>query len=99
MGQKIYLCLKQNYFSLIDLINIRNGTLKSNLQKYFEYLNKHCRICDNCLKKSYICQICNSQQRIFIYDILNTVKCKYCLRIFHKECYLKKKDCKYNCLQ
>lgn len=44
-----------------------------------------------CKGKGYFCEICNSDDVIFSFQLAEVSKCKSCKALFHKQCFKKRK--------
>lgn len=94
VGRKyMNLAIKPNLFSIKNLNSIHNGELTKFLSEKIFILEKHMHHCDDCLRKSYVCLICQSTEKIFVHDIFNTEMHPNCKRLYHKYC-LTSKNCK-----
>ncbi|KRX05958.1 hypothetical protein PPERSA_01036 [Pseudocohnilembus persalinus] len=87
------LAIRDNIFSMKNLIQIKSGFLTQYLHATYLVLEQHVKNCEICKRKSYICLICQSLERIFVHDIQNTKLCKQCQRIYHKKCFNKPEKC------
>jgi len=95
-GENINLLLKQNLFSLENLIEINKGNMLLYLEKCYEIANKHVVNCEICSTRGKRCEICQIESKIFHYDIKNTAICNSCKRLYHSKCFIQKRcpDCK-----
>ena len=89
---KLNYCLKQNLFSLRNLSNIYNAQELSVLEEIYAALSKHFNRCKDCLKKGFICKICNKPDRIFTFELRETKGCGKCKKLYHVHC-LRYKPC------
>ena len=87
MGEYNYLALKENIFSLKDLVEINNLTF---LNKINELKNKFIRHisgqCKDCIYEGEICDKCHCGPKIFFYNSDKVFFCKKCRKSFHKKC-------------
>jgi len=110
MTDKINLVLKENLFSLENLLDIYNGALIKLLNKCIFLLVRHVEHCEvsfifliwrkyffffkDCQLKGVYCKLCNLEKKIFVFDMNNTCLCPKCKRLYHSNC-LQSKVCIY----
>lgn len=77
-------------YSLQDLIDIEEGTLLSELASVHGDYAVHIRIdCQLCKARGFICELCNSSEVLFPFDMIATV-CAKCSAVYHRDCYYKR---------
>ena len=89
---RLNLILRENLFSLQNLIDIHKGTLKEELYKVNKVAIEHFSQCETCCKKASICSVCNDKKPIYFFEIKSTKVCETCKRVFHAKCW-KEKGC------
>ncbi|KAI5723360.1 hypothetical protein M8J76_004996 [Diaphorina citri] len=83
-----YLYETLHVFSLLDLKEIRAGTLEVILNYVIAAGTKHIASCDLCKLKGHICELCGvGSDVIFPFDLERTHTCRECRATFHKVCY------------
>lgn len=83
-------------YSLEDMIQIKNGSLKTVLKNVINFGRQHVLSCMLCCLKGFICEICKSSQIIYPFDTDSVSRCNDCQSIYHQECYqtlLKSSEC------
>eukprot|EP01017_Pseudomicrothorax_dubius_P038140 TRINITY_DN5678_c0_g1_i3.p1 TRINITY_DN5678_c0_g1~~TRINITY_DN5678_c0_g1_i3.p1 ORF type:complete len:573 (+),score=57.44 TRINITY_DN5678_c0_g1_i3:86-1804(+) len=81
--------LKDLIVSLKDLVDYFHGNLRRTLMIVVERLGYHIRHCITCRPRGKICPICETQERIYTFQIEETVYCKGCKHLYHLRCYQK----------
>ena len=83
-----YIVLKENIFSLKDLIEIHNRTFIKKLKNikniFIRHLKEECLLCKY---EGHICLICQNEERIYFYDSEKVIYCKKCKKCFHRNCF------------
>ncbi|KRX73606.1 Pleckstrin homology domain-containing family M member 3, partial [Trichinella sp. T6] len=84
---KDYLFKVIDLYSLVDLEQTASGKLHKLLKPVFEYAVNHvlhsCRLCS---QKGFICEICNSADVIYPFELQKAFRCPKCAWVFHKAC-------------
>ena len=87
MGEYDYIALKEDIFSLKDLVEINNKTFINKMDEFKNKFIQHIsNECQDCKYEGEICNICNQEPKVFFYDFDNAIYCKICKKSFHKEC-------------
>lgn len=87
LGDKVYLLMKENFFSLKDLFDLDKNHLLLKLGKLFDEMQKHIlEDCKECHYSGGKCMVCLSDNKIFAYDIEKAFFCTHCRNLFHKKC-------------
>ena len=83
-----YIVLKEDIFSLKDLIEIHNRTFIKKLKNikniFIRHLKEECLLCKY---EGHICLICQNEERIYFYDSEKVIYCKKCKKCFHRNCF------------
>ena len=86
----LHFILKENFFSLRNLCDIKSGKLKNQLENLkFEFFS-HIKECNLCKIKKNICIICEKHEILYFFEILNTKVCKTCKNVYHEKCFREK---------
>ena len=84
-----YLVLLENLFSLKDLMEMEKGIFLDKIKIYFENFEKHIiKECKTCEYKGGYCNNCNTNEKLFCYQIEIVHLCKICGNIYHRKCSL-----------
>ena len=87
MGKFNYLALKENIFSLKDLVEINNKIFINKINdyknKFIQHISGECKDCEYLGEK---CNKCCYGEKLFFYNSENVFYCKKCKKSFHKEC-------------
>lgn len=87
LGKYEYFALKENIFSLKDLIDINEYTLLNKLKDFFTQFEEHVLSkCETCNYKGGRCMMCMSEEIIFAYNVESVLYCNECKKLFHKKC-------------
>lgn len=89
LGRRRHLVQSNEFYSLRDLVQVESGSLADFLQGVFKAFGAHIRVCDMCLAKAYICEICSNNEVIFPFDD-GCIKCDQCNSIYHRVCLTRK---------
>lgn len=82
-----HLIKQTDSYSIEDLVQIKNGSLKSVLKSVINYGRQHVLSCVLCCQKGFICELCRSSQIIYPFDTEVVHRCNMCQSIFHKTCF------------
>lgn len=75
-------------YSLNDLVRVQKGELLQLVQDVSALWLKHITQCKTCTARAKICEYCKSYvERIFPFDVKNSVQCKKCKCFVHLYCY------------
>ena len=80
-------------YSLEDLVQIENGSLKQVLKNVITFGRQHVLSCVLCCQKGFICELCKSSQIIYPFDTESVHRCNECQSIYHKSCFKSRPDC------
>ena len=81
-----YLVLKENIFSIKDLVEIKNEIFWPKIKKFFDIMVKHVSgECDECYIEGQYCR-CESPEMIYLYDYKKVFYCPICDLCFHRKC-------------
>ena len=87
LGDYEYIVLKENLFSMRDLVEINKKSFYKKIKGFKNKFVKHIREeCSDCYFDGEICTKCGFNEKIFFYDTDNVFYCKICKRSFHKRC-------------
>lgn len=74
-------------YSMKDLVEVRNGEMKSKLKYLVEMCCRHTSECKLCLARGFICEICNDDQIIFPWQMRHVSRCIKCGACYHSKCW------------
>ncbi|VDK49282.1 unnamed protein product [Anisakis simplex] len=83
---KEYLFSDIHLYSFTDLLSVLSGQLERHLQSIINYAIDHIHRCLLCAQKGFVCEICDSKQVIYPFQMEVTYRCSKCYSVFHKEC-------------
>ena len=87
LGEYDYIALKENIFSLRDLVEINNRIF---IKKINDFKNKFIQHisgeCPDCKFEGEKCSKCGFGEKIFFYNIDEVFYCKKCKKSYHKRC-------------
>ncbi|XP_051530923.1 pleckstrin homology domain-containing family M member 1-like [Myxocyprinus asiaticus] len=86
LQQRCYLLERSDVYSVLDLQQIADGHYESYLQSLIQFGSKHVHNCDLCTQRGFICQICNTDNIIFPFQLESTSRCNVCKTVFHASC-------------
>ncbi|XP_051523360.1 pleckstrin homology domain-containing family M member 1-like isoform X2 [Myxocyprinus asiaticus] len=72
LQQRSYLMENRDVYSILDLQQIADGHYESYLQSLIQFGSKHVHNCDLCTQRGFICQICNTGNIIFPFQLEST---------------------------
>ncbi|XP_033763853.1 pleckstrin homology domain-containing family M member 1-like [Pecten maximus] len=90
---KDYLYDTRDVYSLSDLLQVPSGQLQQSLKKVIKFASKHVYDCRLCSQKGFICELCNSPNVIYPFEVTLTVRCPRCKSVFHKSCKTESRHC------
>ncbi|KAF5276659.1 hypothetical protein FQA39_LY06463 [Lamprigera yunnana] len=90
---KEYMYEHVHQYSIMDLSQIRNGTLSQQLQKVVQFGVDHVHNCWLCSQKGFICEICKKLKVLYPFDVDNVYRCNVCNAIYHNGCLNSTKPC------
>ena len=74
-------------YSMNDLVQLNNGSLTDELVRIHGFYAKHIKLdCLVCQGKGFICEICNSGEALFPFDMMISI-CSKCSAVFHSDCF------------
>jgi len=79
-------------YSLQDMIDLNSGLLAQYLQTKLDTFKSHIISCMLCIAKSFVCELCNSQECLFPFDSGVEV-CQECEAVFHRDCFRSISSC------
>jgi len=82
------LCIKPNILSLKNFYDINNGSLTKLLTDVLALFIKHISSCEKCTRMGRTCGICNSEEKMYVFDLKNTTLCDRCNEMYHRNCLL-----------
>ncbi|ENN74780.1 hypothetical protein HUJ04_003157 [Dendroctonus ponderosae] len=82
-----YFLSKPDEYSIDDLVNIKNGELKTKLKFLGEICLRHTSECKLCLARGYICEFCNANDIIFPWHMRTVIRCSQCFTCYHLKCW------------
>ncbi|CAN9508737.1 unnamed protein product [Ophioblennius macclurei] len=86
MGQRTYLLQSSQLYSVLDLRQIAEGRYAHFLLALLHYASSHVFQCDLCTQRGFFCQICQSNEIIFPFQLETTTRCQDCKAVFHLAC-------------
>ena len=87
LGEYEYLALKENLFSLRDLVEINNKTFFKKINQFKNKFIQHISgECPDCKFEGEKCSKCGFEEKIFFYNVDEVFYCKKCRKSFHKRC-------------
>ncbi|XP_050307064.1 run domain Beclin-1-interacting and cysteine-rich domain-containing protein [Anthonomus grandis grandis] len=84
-----YFLSKPDEYSIDDLVNIKNGDLKTRLKFLVDICLRHTSECSLCLARGYICEHCRANEVIFPWQMKLVTRCLKCGTCYHTECWKK----------
>lgn len=82
-----HLIKQTDLYSLDDLTQIKNGSLKQVLKNVITFGRQHVLSCVLCCQKGFICELCKSSQIIYPFDTESVHRCNDCQSTYHKVCF------------
>ena len=81
--------LIENYrkCSLIDLIDLHQQRMMPFLTQVAENYITHITSCETCRGKGFFCEICDSDELLFAFQLKKVTKCPKCKALYHRECF------------
>nr|CAB3237310.1 differentially expressed in FDCP 8 homolog B [Phallusia mammillata] len=74
-------------YSMRDLMETKSGSLSAELAEIHAEFAKHIKLdCPFCQAKGFICEICNSGETLFPFDVMVSI-CPRCSAVFHVDCF------------
>ncbi|XP_051968375.1 pleckstrin homology domain-containing family M member 1-like [Xyrauchen texanus] len=86
LQQRCYLLERSDVYSVLDLQQIADSHYEAYLQSLIQFGSKHVHNCDLCTQRGFICQICNTDNIIFPFQLESTSRCNVCKTVFHASC-------------
>ena len=87
LGEYDYLALKENLFSLKDLVEINNKTFFKKINQFKNKFIQHISgECPDCKFEGEKCSKCGFEEKIFFYNVDEVFYCKKCRKSYHKRC-------------
>ncbi|CAH0557588.1 unnamed protein product [Brassicogethes aeneus] len=90
---KFYLLNDPEVYSIEDLVHIKSGELKNKLKLLVELCCRHTSECKICTARGFICEICNSEEIIFPWQMRIVRRCSKCGSCYHSKCWKAEVDC------
>lgn len=81
-------------YSIDDLVKIQNGTTKNKLKYLVDLCCNHIIDCELCKAQGHICEICQSAEIIFPWQLKKVNRCDKCGNCYHKDCWKLDEVCK-----
>ncbi|CAM9363417.1 unnamed protein product [Lampetra planeri] len=81
-----YLLAHMHLYSITDLQQVIDGRFAPFLAKTIKFASDHVYSCGLCSQKGFICEICNSSEIIYPFEVSSTTRCDRCQAVFHKAC-------------
>uniref|UniRef100_S4RKA1 Pleckstrin homology domain containing, family M (with RUN domain) member 1 n=1 Tax=Petromyzon marinus TaxID=7757 RepID=S4RKA1_PETMA len=81
-----YLLAHMHLYSITDLQQVIDGRFAPFLAKTIKFASDHVYSCGLCSQKGFICEICNSSEIIYPFEVSSTIRCERCQAVFHKAC-------------
>eukprot|EP00055_Hartaetosiga_balthica_P008772 m.33664 g.33664 ORF g.33664 m.33664 type:complete len:1234 (-) comp6465_c0_seq1:2610-6311(-) len=84
-----------DWYSLRDLVDLKDGVLLPVITKVVEACNTHITSkCQLCQAQGHVCECCNDKRVIYHFQ-KNVHRCSNCHRAFHFECFKKARECPF----
>jgi hypothetical protein len=97
IGPKKHFFDTVHIYSLSDLIEANEGVLLPKLQQMVDNMFSHITKCEVCSAKGFICDICNSNEIIFPFELQKVSRCGGCGQVFHRRCVEENRAKRKNC--
>ncbi|XP_030757487.1 run domain Beclin-1-interacting and cysteine-rich domain-containing protein [Sitophilus oryzae] len=88
-----YFLSKLDEYSMDDLVNIKNGDLKTKLKFLVDICCRHTSECKLCLARGFICEVCKSDEVIFPWQMRIVSRCIKCSTCYHTKCWKPTEQC------
>ncbi|XP_059082878.1 differentially expressed in FDCP 8-like [Tigriopus californicus] len=75
-----------DHYSMTDLLEVNSGVLQPALEAVIEKFASHIKNCILCTAKSYHCELCDSDEKLFPFDDMSA-SCEKCNTVFHRDCF------------
>ena len=87
LGKYDYLVLRENFFSLRDLVEINDMSFFDKINEFEKKLENHIlNECNICHYEGGKCLMCENNEKIYAFDVENVIYCNKCKLLFHKNC-------------
>lgn len=86
LNERKHFAWSSSVWSLKDLLDLKEGKLRSELQEVEELFRNHVVRCEICKGKGFYCEICSKKELLFHFDD-QIAKCQQCKSVFHGKCY------------
>ncbi|XP_066262041.1 run domain Beclin-1-interacting and cysteine-rich domain-containing protein isoform X1 [Euwallacea similis] len=89
-----YFLSKPDEYSIDDLVNIKNGELKTKLKFLVDICLRHTSECKLCFARGYICELCKTSEIIFPWQMKFVTRCTTCAACYHLKCWKREENMK-----
>ena len=87
LGKYDYLVLRENFFSLRDLVEINEMIFFDKISEFEKKLENHILLeCNKCHYEGGKCLMCEMNEKLYAFDVENVIYCNKCKLLFHKNC-------------
>uniref|UniRef100_A0A8D8VS84 Run domain Beclin-1-interacting and cysteine-rich domain-containing protein n=1 Tax=Cacopsylla melanoneura TaxID=428564 RepID=A0A8D8VS84_9HEMI len=87
LGQEPHLLMDPEVYSMQDLIDVKTGALYLKLKDLVSACSSHVTQCQLCLARGFICELCQSEEVIFPWQLSSVHRCTQCGACYHSKCY------------
>ncbi|KAI5705360.1 hypothetical protein M8J75_014232 [Diaphorina citri] len=87
LGQEPHLLMDPDVYSMQDLLDVKSGALYLKLKDLVSACSSHVYNCELCLARGFICELCNSEEVIFPWQLSSVHRCNQCGACFHTKCH------------
>lgn len=75
-----------DHYSMNDLLEVKSGVLQPALESVIDKFTTHIKGCILCTAKSYLCELCDLDDKLFPFD-RKAASCDKCTTVFHRDCF------------
>ncbi|CAH0382427.1 unnamed protein product [Bemisia tabaci] len=80
-------------YSLEDLTQVKSGDLPTRLKDLVDVASEHLSDCQLCQARGFICELCQSDEIIFPWQLNKVFRCKHCGACYHIKCFSSATSC------
>ncbi|XP_011505731.1 PREDICTED: run domain Beclin-1 interacting and cysteine-rich containing protein [Ceratosolen solmsi marchali] len=73
-------------YSIQDFTQVKAGVLPLELNKLVQECHKHVAECVLCQARGFVCELCNSKDVIYPWELNKVMRCESCGTCYHKTC-------------
>ncbi|KAL7296016.1 hypothetical protein TKK_0010571 [Trichogramma kaykai] len=89
--------LETQIYSITDFTLVKSGALPTELDELVQSCWKHVEQCILCQARGFVCELCNSKEVIYPWNLNRVVRCNTCGSCYHSDCVrgpIDQLDCK-----